>query len=80
MKSLVTWLKVKRAAVCDITLIAKVQNKVNFSKVGCTFGMWDFSGWGLTQLNPPLSQFCIVTRDKKTYDRIEKRTITATEK
>ncbi|XP_061520127.1 sodium/hydrogen exchanger 3-like [Phycodurus eques] len=28
MKPLVTWLKVKRAAVCDITLIEKLQNKV----------------------------------------------------
>ncbi|XP_061659396.1 sodium/hydrogen exchanger 3-like isoform X2 [Syngnathoides biaculeatus] len=28
MKPLVTWLKVKRAAVCDVTLIEKLQNKV----------------------------------------------------
>ncbi|XP_077405362.1 sodium/hydrogen exchanger 3-like isoform X1 [Vanacampus margaritifer] len=28
MKPLVTWLKVKRAAVCDVSLIEKVQNKV----------------------------------------------------
>lgn len=32
MKPLVNWLKVKRAAVCDITLIEKVQNKVNYRK------------------------------------------------
>lgn len=29
MKPLVTWLKVKRAAVSELTLIEKVQNKVN---------------------------------------------------
>lgn len=32
MKPLVTWLKVKRAAVTELTLIEKVQNKVKLKK------------------------------------------------
>lgn len=38
MKPLVTWLKVKRAAVSELTLVEKVQNKVKISPFTKTAG------------------------------------------
>lgn len=59
MKPLVTWLKVKRAAVTELTLIEKVQNKVKLKKKKKTAGRTTTVSYTAVHLLPNPCSCCL---------------------